>query len=210
MKKILIFILILSARNIFCQDVLISVKEQNELVANVSNYIEILASCVPHDSLFLTTTNGEISKELNGYKVIPDKPGNTIFNVFRLYNNDTILLLQKDFSVVSLNKYCHATIGNRNSGAITKEYLKLLYGINAHVDGLGFDFSLPVQSYNLIALKNDTLFLNKIVHSNKFDDELKRDFDLLAVGDRLYFVDIIGLLGEKQVRLNYISFVIED
>lgn len=190
MKNILLVLFCFWIIGSFSQEALISKRLQNELVAGIHNYLDILAPCTPDDSLFVSMSNGTIIKEYYDYIAIPKRPGNAWISVFKINGNDTVFISKKEFRVVHIRKYFYATIVGSSGGKISKDDLLQGRGIAAWVDGLGFDFRLPVCYYKLLVLRgSDLLFYNE-QNSYEFSPEIKEVFKTLESGDCLFFLDI--------------------
>lgn len=189
-RKILFGIICFWTLESFCQEALISIHEQNELVAGVHNYLDILAPCTPNDSLFISMSNGTIIKKDYAYIAIPERCGNSWISVFKINGNDTTFISKQEFRVVHLSKYFYATIALRSWGKISKEDLLSERGIEASVNGLGFDFRLPVCYYKLLVLRDNNLLFYKEQNSNEFSPDIIKFFKTLESGDCLYFLDI--------------------
>lgn len=190
MRKILLGVFCFWTLGSFSQEALISIFEQNELVAGLYNYLDIIASCTPNDSLVVSMRNGKIIKKNSRYIAIPNRPGNSYISVFKINGNDTVFISRQEFRVVHICKYFHATIHGSSSGKISKDDLLQERGIDAFVDGLGINLSLPVCYYKLLVLRGSDLLFYHEQNSYEFSSEIKEVFKTLETGDCLYFLDI--------------------
>lgn len=212
MKKLIIILFTTILYNTtFSQKVVISVFHQNYLIANLDNALEIIAENVPFDSLVVKTNNGQLEKGINYYSVRPKDLGNAKISVFKIKNRDTILISEKYFKVINLERYTYAGIvGKEDGDTISKERLIAAKIINTTVINLDIDLHIPVVNYRIIMLHNDSLVFTKQFESNKIEPELLEKFQLLQSGDVIYFVDILCKTSDnKKMKIKPVKLTIK-
>jgi hypothetical protein len=210
-KLILILFTTILYNTTFSQKVVISVFHQNCLIANLDNALEIIAENVPFDSLVVKTNNGQLVKGINFYSIRPKELGNAKISVFKIKNRDTILISEKYFKVINLERYTYASIADKHDGdTISKGLLLAQKIINSIIVDLDIDLHAPVSNYRIIMLHNDSLIFTKQFESNKIEPELLEKFQLLQTGDVIYFVDILCLTPDnKKMKIKPVKLTIK-
>jgi hypothetical protein len=192
------------------QDFLISTPKQRLLP--MKNSIEIIVDGLSFDSLYLTSTNGTVSKIDSRFIIHPERPGNTCIKVHAISGEDTLYIGNKLIDVHSFFQYTKVSLAGSKGGVISKESLLSQYGLSADVINQDIDIRFPISSFRVIILRDDSLLYTGVLDSNKFDTKTMNAFKETKSGDVLHFVDIFASNPkdkEKKYKLDGISIRIE-
>lgn len=203
--------MVLTTSSLFGQNCLIQFNYSTHLKMGY-NYFQINLEESMHDSILVTTDNGTIERIGNDYRIVTKKPGYTNISVYDISRNDTVLIESKRCFVKRFGDFTRARICGKDSGLISKSFLRACSCIVAHVENLNTSATLQVVSFKLIVLRNDSLVFTVDQSTGKgwFSDELRKNLEQLQSGDDLYFINIIAKdTDAKEVTLNNIILKIE-
>lgn len=178
----------------------------------MGNYLSVVVGGIPSDSLLLTTDNGNIEREQNGWMIYPKKVGNASISVYKTVNADTVFILKKYFKVITFVEYVHVSILTmEHNDTASKSKLLAAKTIDARVYDLDIDLALRIEKYRVIILRGDSLIFCREMIGNKVSEEFKKYIKQTKTNDTIYFVDIIARdPSGTYIQLNELKLFIKE
>jgi len=168
--------------------------------AGVPNNLQIMAENVPDNELYVTTTDGELTKRNGNYEYTVKKPRGGIvwFKLFHIKNGDTLLLASKYVFQEKLKPYIYLLPGEytRKNKYIPKKTLCFTKGIRVGSEALklyGIKSEVHSAEVQIRTQKKSKIFL---LQGGKFSPELHVALTKLQEGDTILIHKVVAQCGE--------------
>ena len=190
------------------QNVVMSCDAANVLYESIDNPISVAIEN-GSSNIIVETNNGILIKAAAGkYIVQHAKPGMAILTIKRKMGSRMLVVGERKFRVKDLPLPV-ACIGNKVGGGINKSILIMQQGIVARMTGFDFETNFKVTRFNIMIIRNGATLFNHDNIGNRFDDAVKTSFQLLAIGDQVFFNTIYCIGPDKRERaIGAIEFTI--
>jgi gliding motility-associated protein GldM len=186
------------------QDAVVAATNMNILYLGIINPVEIAVSGVSSDKISVTLTNGTIKKVSNGWVVIPEKTGESIFTIS--VNGKKVA--DKIFRVKTIPSPV-AVFARKNSGAVSKEVALKVETLEAELADFGWDMNFKINSFSFI-LSDGSGDRVEFAKDNRITERMKSLMTSLQTGQSIYFKDIKATGPDgRTVALNPIILKID-
>ncbi|MFO7828693.1 MAG: GldM family protein [Bacteroidales bacterium] len=192
------------------KDFVISPTQMNIFYIGVENPIKFAIPGEQKGSLsfvFSEPCRFEVYKE--GGIIMPSRKGRLDISVYRIFDEDTLLLGVRTFRVTNVPDPI-ASVGNKRGGPITKSDLLAEDQVSAVMENFMFDIQFRVTEFTISTVDRAGYYITSKSKSNLFTQEQKKIFRLCRSGQTLFIHDIkaIGPDGSKR-NINGIIFTIK-
>lgn len=140
-----------------------------------------------------------------------EKVGELTMDIFIAENNDTSLTTRQ-LIVVKERPIPEARVAGLKGGTIRKGNLKVQQGVGAHyyISGNHWE-NCTIESYHVVILRDNKIIFDQFNQGNIFNAEVKKSFETLTEGDKVYFLDISGCKDrENGGNLKSLEFTIDN
>lgn len=210
--KLRLFILLFSFKLAFGQSISLEPARGSALFRGIDNYFQLAEDDIECSALLVKGINCEIELDSCMLKVRPNNADNCKIFISHISNRDTFELLNKSYRVTELPKpeprMYHISSGSIQKEAVKKGEIELE---NTASDLVGCGVILPVRSYKVVILRNDTLIGFSNNPQAEHTTETKALLNRLEPMDEVIFFDIIGSnFYQEDVNLKSIKFEIGE
>ncbi len=207
MKKMMLVLFVMSFFFVSGQHVYVKNYMSNCVFVGFDNSLEIVANNC--DSLLLTSENGNIQYKTGcKFNFRPLESGNVKVNIWMKKETDTTYISSVYFKALFYTDF-KATISGVYNGEIDKNELLVAKKIVALSNSYDINLSCDVLSYDVLALRKDTVMFFEKINGMIITQNLKTKIQRLSSNDQLHFfnINIKSYYGD-EILVNPIDLII--
>jgi hypothetical protein len=194
-------------------NVSISVENSNILLKGYENPLTVVVEGVPANSYFLTTDNGQITKNLetNSFSILVKNGSECSIFINREINKKNVIIGAKKFRVKEPEMVAH--ISSQKDDSISKRIMEVSNFIIIQVKNVDCFPKIPILSKSLLVLRDSIPIYYEKSNGNEFSSKFKSYLNELKQNDRLFIYDILipGIYSEsKQKYVSPLLLTVKD